>query len=289
MFPVVDILTYKGKTAVALFAAVVAVLYILSAGGCDFGKEAVVKETNETHFVRGQDELRRGNVSEAMSAFLKVVEKRKDAPESHFELGRIYLDNMNDPIQAIYHFKKFLELKPNSQVSPMVRQMIDTAQKKFAASLPESPFENNVRRMELEELLQKVQKENLELKQKLDAAIRQVDRLKSTQRVSVSPTRSESEQRARQVESRTVPSNAQQRDTTARRSQDASSSTTNSTPQVTRDIPATYTVQAGDTLSNISRKVYGTKNRWREIYRANRDRMATPESLKPGQVLRIPR
>ncbi len=289
MFPVVDILTYKGKTAVALFAAAVAVLYILSAGGCDFGKEAVVKETNETHFVRGQDELRRGNVSEAMSAFLKVVEKRKDAPESHFELGRIYLDNMNDPIQAIYHFKKFLELKPNSQVSPMVRQMIDTAQKKFAASMPESPFENNVRRMELEELLRKVQKENLELKQKLDAAIRQVDALKSTQRVSVSPTRLESEQRARQVESRAVSNNAQQRDTATRRPQDASSSTTNSTPQVTRDIPATYTVQAGDTLSNISRKVYGTKNRWREIYRANRDRMATPESLKPGQVLRIPR
>lgn len=160
-----DIFTLKGKTALAFIAAAFAVLYILAAGGCDFGKSEVVKETSETHFVRGQDELRRGNVKEAMSAFLKVVEKRKDAPESHFELGRIYLDNMNDPIQAIYHFRKFLELKPNSQVSPMVRQMIETAQKKFAASLPESPFENNVRRLELEELLQKVQKENLELKQ----------------------------------------------------------------------------------------------------------------------------
>ncbi len=288
MFPIIDILTCRGKTAVALLVSVVAVLYILSAGGCDIGKETVVKETNETHFVRGQDELRRGNVSEAMSAFLKVVEKRKDAPESHFELGRIYLDNMNDPIQAIYHFKKFLELKPNSQVSPMVRQMIETAQKKFAASLPESPFENNVRRMELEELLQKVQKENLELKQKLDAAIRQVDNLKSTQRISVTPTRSSAEQTARQV----VSNSSSTRATSVREGVNRAQSTAtnaNSTPQVSRDIPTTYTVQAGDTLSNISRKVYGTKNRWREIYRANRDRMATPESLKPGQVLRIPR
>ena len=272
-----DILTYKGKAVLALVAASFASLYILAAGGCDFGKNEVVKETSETHFLRGRDELKRGNVPEAMSAFLKVVEKRKDAPESHFELGRIYLDNMNDPIQAIYHFRKYLELKPNSQVSPMVRQMIDTAQKKFAASLPESPFENNVRRMELEELLQKVQKENIELKQRLDAAANTIDALKATQRVSVAATPT------RQTQPRQT-------------AQTAATSGGQRVPQqqsapieVKRDTPATYTVQPGDTLSNVSRKVYGTKNRWREIFNANRDRMATPESLKPGQVLRIPR
>lgn len=274
-----DILTYKGKTALAIIAASFASLYILAAGGCDFGKSEVVKETNETHFLRGRDELKRGNVPEAMSAFLKVVEKRKDAPESHFELGRIYLDNMNDPIQAIYHFRKYLELKPNSPVSPMVRQMIDTAQKKFAASLPESPFENNVRRMELEELLQKVQKENIELKQRLDAAANTIDSLKATQRVSVAATPS------RQTQGRHTSQTAQTPPSTQREARQQQSAPI----EVKRDTPATYTVQPGDTLSNVSRKVYGTKNRWREIFNANRDRMATPESLKPGQVLRIPR
>ena len=273
-----DILTYKGKTVLALVAASFASLYILAAGGCDFGKNEVVKETNETHFLRGRDELKRGNVPEAMSAFLKVVEKRKDAPESHFELGRIYLDNMNDPIQAIYHFRKYIELKPNSPVSPMVRQMIDTAQKKFAASLPESPFENNVRRMELEELLQKVQKENIELKQRLDAAANAIDSLKATQRVSIAATPTRQTQGRHTAQTAQTPSSTRD----ARQRQSAPI-------EVKRDTPATYTVQPGDTLSNVSRKVYGTKNRWREIFNANRDRMATPESLKPGQVLRIPR
>jgi len=167
--------------------AALARLYVLSAGGCDFGKAEVVKETSEPHFLRGQEELRRGNISEALSAFLKVSEKRRDAPESHFELGRIYLEHMNDPNTAIYHFKKYLELKPNSPSSPMVRQMIETAQKKFAASLPESPFDSNIRRIELEEILQKQQKENLELKQKLAAAIATIDRLEATQNVRVEP------------------------------------------------------------------------------------------------------
>jgi len=272
MPPLPEILTRKGRAAAALLAACAASAYILSAGGCDIGKTETVKETNEPHFVRGQDELKRGNIPEAMSAFLKVAEKRKDAPESHFELGRIYLDHMDDPIEAIYHFKKYLELKPNSQVSPMVRQMIDTAKKKFAASLPESPFENNARRMELEELLQKVQKENLELKQKLDSAIAQADNLRATQKVSVASQRA-----------------AKPKEKASEAAAPSASTAASEAPQVGRDTPPTYTVQPGDTLTNISRKVYGKRSRWRDIFDANRDRMATPESLKPGQVLRIPR
>ena len=184
---------------------------------------------------------------------------------------------MNDPNTAIYHFKKYLELKPNSQSSPMVRQMIETAQKKFAASLPESPFENNIRRIELEEILQKLQKENLELKQKLAAAAATIDRLEATQTVRVQS------QAPVVAESRQSTGNAAQRSVQARGVSEQRA------PVVSRDVPSTYTVQAGDTLSSISRKIYGTPNKWREIFSANRDRLATASSLKPGQVLKIPR
>jgi nucleoid-associated protein YgaU len=47
-------------------------------------------------------------------------------------------------------------------------------------------------------------------------------------------------------------------------------------------------VAAKDTLSSISTKMYGTPNRWQEIFNANRDKLATPNSMKPGQVLKIP-
>lgn len=276
-------LSDRAKMLLTLAFAALACLYVLSAGGCDFGKAEVVKETSEPHFLRGQEELRRGNISEALSAFLKVSEKRRDAPESHFELGRIYLEHMNDPNTAIYHFKKYLELKPNSPSSPMVRQMIETAQKKFAASLPESPFDSNIRRIELEEILQKQQKENLELKQKLAAAIATIDRLEATQNVRVEP-------RA-QRRSAVAAASAQQHqaEQPRRAEQAAQNSASARVPTVSRDIPSTYVVQAGDTLSSISRKIYGTPNKWRDIFSANRDRLATASSLKPGQTLKIPR
>ncbi|MBI4435862.1 MAG: LysM peptidoglycan-binding domain-containing protein [Candidatus Omnitrophica bacterium] len=49
-----------------------------------------------------------------------------------------------------------------------------------------------------------------------------------------------------------------------------------------------YTVQKGETLGEISGKLYGTSKSWRRIYEANRDVLKDPDHLTPGQVLRIP-
>jgi nucleoid-associated protein YgaU len=49
-----------------------------------------------------------------------------------------------------------------------------------------------------------------------------------------------------------------------------------------------YTVQSGDTLSRIAREKYGSPSYQDLIYNANRDRLASPNSLKEGQKLRLP-
>lgn len=49
-----------------------------------------------------------------------------------------------------------------------------------------------------------------------------------------------------------------------------------------------YTVRPGDTLSDISRRVYGNSAHWRTIFNANRDIVASPSQLKIGMVLTIP-
>ena len=50
----------------------------------------------------------------------------------------------------------------------------------------------------------------------------------------------------------------------------------------------THVIAVGDTLSNISRRYYGTPNRWTEIHAANRDLLIDERSLVAGKVLRIP-
>lgn len=51
----------------------------------------------------------------------------------------------------------------------------------------------------------------------------------------------------------------------------------------------TYTVQKGETLGEISAKVYGTSRKWKKIFEANQDVLKNPNRIKAGQVLRIPR
>lgn len=49
-----------------------------------------------------------------------------------------------------------------------------------------------------------------------------------------------------------------------------------------------YTVKSGDTLSKISKEVYGNANRYNEILEANRPMLKDADHIYPGQQLRIP-
>lgn len=49
-----------------------------------------------------------------------------------------------------------------------------------------------------------------------------------------------------------------------------------------------YQVQAGDTLSAISKKVYGDANKYQQIFEANKPMLSHPDKIYPGQTLRIP-
>jgi nucleoid-associated protein YgaU len=50
----------------------------------------------------------------------------------------------------------------------------------------------------------------------------------------------------------------------------------------------TYTVQPGDTLHKIARKHLGDGNAFMQIFNANKDQLTDPDTIKPGQVLKLP-
>ena len=49
-----------------------------------------------------------------------------------------------------------------------------------------------------------------------------------------------------------------------------------------------YTVQSGDSLSKISKAVYGDPMKYNSIFEANQPLIKTVDEIYPGQVLRIP-
>jgi len=52
-------------------------------------------------------------------------------------------------------------------------------------------------------------------------------------------------------------------------------------------LPTSYTVAAGDTLSDIARRFYGDGDRWPAIFVANRSLISNPNHILSGQVLTI--
>lgn len=230
----------------------------------------VVSETDEKQYQLGQDYKNQGRMEEALGAFLRVIDARRDAPESNLDAGYIYLRTMKDPVRAIYHFDRYLQFKPQSPQATQVRQLIETAQKEFARQLPAQPYEGGLDRIDLMDLVASLKLENESLKRDLIAATARVQQLEN---VLGQARRSTQVQNAAPIQNQawTPP----QATTTP---QDPNPST----------VPRTYTVQSGDTLSAISARFYGTPTRWIDIYQANRDRISSESALRVGQEIRIP-
>jgi nucleoid-associated protein YgaU len=51
----------------------------------------------------------------------------------------------------------------------------------------------------------------------------------------------------------------------------------------------TYEVQRGDRLMKIAKEKYGNSNDYLRIYKANLNKLDSPDRIYPGQLLRIPR
>ncbi|MFP4068544.1 MAG: LysM peptidoglycan-binding domain-containing protein [Opitutales bacterium] len=244
---------------------------------CAPGDGEIVSETDEKQYQLAKRFLAQGRTEEALSAFHRVIDARRDAPESHLEAGYIYLRELEDPIRAIYYFDQYLRFKPNSPQAAQVEQLIETAQKAFARQLPAQPYEGELDRIDLMELVKNLKQENDSLKRDLVAAqnrVRQLESMVGEARRGRPSTAAEADE----LLSPPVRSIPRSQGSVDRR-------TTTPDPD---SAPRTYTVRSGDSLSSISRQVYGTPSRWIDIYQANRDRLASENALKVGQELRIP-
>jgi tetratricopeptide (TPR) repeat protein/phage tail protein X len=155
-------MTVRAKFAITLAAAAM----LLGAGCGGGGEMALPPEIDDPTYRQGKQLQRQGRDSEALAAFLKVIETRGDraAPESHFEVAELYLQHVKDPIAAIYHFRKYLELQPNSPHAPGVRERIGTAMREFARTLPARPLEDQSVRLEAAVEIDRLRRENEELR-----------------------------------------------------------------------------------------------------------------------------
>ena len=287
---------------------------VLGLAGCsDNDHVNSASELDEPGYREGEALLKTGRKQEALTAFLKVISKRgDDAPESHLELGLLYLQHINDPLAAIYHFKKYLALRPNSPQAPLVKQRIDAAIREFARTIPAQPLEGQPQRVDLMAALDRVKQENESLKQQLADLKSGRNGLAATSSdtspASAPATDAEPSAPLFSIPSVTMPtvrtrqanqSAARETIPTVRTQPTPSARVAPTRPGAAQTVaPATatsraaagrrYTVRAGDSLSKISMQFYGNRTKVHEIFAANRNVMKNEGDLKPGMEIKLP-
>lgn len=250
-----------------------------------------IAEVSEPAYEEGKRLLKQGREQAALAEFNTVIQTRQDgAPESHLEVGLLYQLEIKDPIAAIYHFRKYIEYKPNGPQADLVRQRIDAATRDFARTLPAQPLENQTMRNDLLQVVDQLQRDNTRLKDELA----QLYGSRATSRGTVATlAEPEPTPNARPVAPPTAAGN-QSRFSRAPISVSAESVKTEPTrPGAaavgTAEPTRMHTVVKGDTLYALARRYFQDSTRARDIYAANRNKMRSQNDLQVGMVLVIPR
>jgi len=233
-------------------------LSLLLLVGCD--NNAITGEGPETenaNFRQAMTYQQQGEARRALECYLKVIDARAEAPESHLEAGRLYLE-LKDPLPAIYHFKQSVRLKNKpEQRATAVAQLVRTAEKLYLQQIPGQPFEPDGTpvSMDTSARIGQLQAENNRLKR---------------------------EGRSGEATATTGGTNFGGFTSTG---SGAVSPPVANLPSGARN----YTVVAGDNLYSISRKMYGSVNRAMDIQKANTAVLGGGTALKVGMTLVIPK
>jgi tetratricopeptide (TPR) repeat protein len=263
-------------------------LLLLLVAGCDGGDRlALGTESSDPHYRQGDQLKRQGRYQEALTAYLKVIEKRHDdAPESHLEAGLIYHQYIKDPIYAIYHFRKYLELGPKPAQADLVRQRVDAAMRDFARSLPAQPLESQAARLELMGQIDELKKENLLLKE-------EITRLHQGGMLSSRGPDTPALPAAESAPPRQIKRSPLFNPPASARAPEVVIAPATSQPPTPPPKPAPtagrrHVVSQGETLYKIAQFYYGSGSKWPQILEANRDVLKNESAVRAGMELKIP-
>lgn len=120
--------------------ALLAVLCIALAAGC--GRvSAERREARDRYLRRAEAAKQAQEIDAAIALCEKALERRPRLALAHRELG-LMLDNYRqDYVAALYHYRRYLQLRPDSPHRADVEALIQRCRLSFAAQIAETPAE----------------------------------------------------------------------------------------------------------------------------------------------------
>jgi LysM repeat protein len=238
------ILSFKVVTLIVCACAAL----VLSSCGNPGGNER-----NHPLFVKARNFRNQSKYLDAAKYYEEYLLINPKSAAAHNELAMLYDDQLDKPMEAVYHFRQYLNLAPESVETETVTKWLLAAEKKYYLKLQEKYGSAAPGDSAAAGDLAALRAENAKLRQAVEAL-----------------GKSAAQQHPETVQ-RDTPRQAPAPPKPAKKS-----------------LPEVYTIKKNDTLAKISAEVYGDSKHHRLIYDANRDTLSAPEKLTVGQKLRIP-
>ena len=272
----------------------VGLLCVLWLCGCAPGGQ---RDERNLHYIRGMKLRDQKRYEEAAEAFRKCLRSSPESAKAHLQLALLYEKALNDPLRCVYHYRCFLDMRPDDPHAEVVRSWMAEAEIRLAnelrrhhaktpvapghprnpaappagapASSPEKPPAADPgllqRLRELAtmnaDLKKRLAEVSAELQHRREQALTYAKHLRDTGKKTEADKPSSPQSTAENPSPSPGPATTQER---------------------------IHRVKAGDSLSSLARKYYGHLRYWPMLRDYNRDVLHGKETLRVGMALKIP-
>jgi tetratricopeptide (TPR) repeat protein len=140
-------------------ATLIGALTALMIAGCD----RMITPRHAQQLKDAEAKAVSGDFARAISLYESALEDRPSDAEVHYKLGLLYDDKMNDPLNAIHHFKRYLAIAPGGTHAADVKNFVKRDELSLLTSLSGDAVMTRAEATRL-------RNENLTLRKELDEA-----------------------------------------------------------------------------------------------------------------------
>jgi tetratricopeptide (TPR) repeat protein len=237
------------KIYLILFASLVTLT------GCNKDSDSVeAREERDPNIISGQDFMEQGDYDAAIAEFQQALDQDPMMARPHLDLAIIYQQYKINYIHSIYHYDRYLELRPDAEKADFINEQ----KLKVAQALANTLINNSPEVKKVVQERNTLIQQNNDLKRQLAAALKSSPATTTVKTTQTPPV---------QTVTDTVPKSIKSESTQKHQ---------------------IYHVVGGDTLTKISTKFYSDPGKWDIIYEANKEMMRSPGDLRVGQTIVIP-
>jgi nucleoid-associated protein YgaU len=107
---------------------------LMSLAGCGRAGYLDEKERGNRILTKAYEMVDLGDYKTAVMLFRKVLDSYPTLARPHLDLALVLHERENDYLRAIYHYQRYLELRPSTEKDEMIQARIQQAERAFVAS-----------------------------------------------------------------------------------------------------------------------------------------------------------